>query len=120
LHKIFDFTSAGKFKVICFQLEVLSYVYVPQVYEHFQHMTIPTEIYASNWFLTLFSNDLPFDLTPCVIDIFLLEGNKGLLRIALGLLSFLQEDLLRMKSYDDLMVFMSHPSAREEIFRRVD
>ena len=27
--KIFDFSSSGKFRVLCFQLEVLSYVYVP-------------------------------------------------------------------------------------------
>jgi hypothetical protein len=59
-------------------------------------------------------------VTPAVIDIYLLEGTKGLLRIALGMLSFLQEDLLRMKSYDELMVFMSHSSTREEIFKRID
>jgi len=58
-------------------------------------------------------------VTPAVIDIYLLEGKKGLLRIALGLLSFLEDEILRMK-YDDLMVFMSHPSAREEIFKKVD
>jgi hypothetical protein len=52
-------------------------------------MSIPTDIYASNWFITLFSSDLPFDVTPAVIDVYLLEGSKGLLRIALGLLSFL-------------------------------
>jgi hypothetical protein len=83
-------------------------------------MTIPTDIYASNWFITLFCNDLPFDMTPSIIDVYLLEGNKGLLRVALGLLSLLQEDLLEMTAYEDLMVFMSHPSAREEIFKRVD
>jgi hypothetical protein len=59
-------------------------------------------------------------VTPAVIDVYLLEGTKGLLRIALGMLSFLQEDLLRMKSYDELMVFMSHSSTREEIFRKID
>lgn len=83
-------------------------------------MSIPTDIYASNWFITLFSSDLPFDVTPAVIDVFLLEGTKGLLRIALGLLCFLQEDLLKMKGYDELMEFMSHSSAREEIFKRID
>ena len=33
--KVFDFTNAGKFKTLCFQLDVLSYVYVPAVFEHF-------------------------------------------------------------------------------------
>ena len=59
-------------------------------------------------------------MTPSIIDVYLLEGNKGLLRIALGLLWFIQDELLEMKSYDDLMVFMSHSSAREEIFKKID
>jgi len=59
-------------------------------------------------------------VTPAVIDVYFLEGTKGLLRIALGMLSFLQEELLRMKSYDELMVFMSHSVAREEIFKKID
>ena len=92
---------------------------MPKVFEHFQELAIPTDIYASNWFITLFSNDVPFDMAPAVIDIYLLEGKKGLLRIALGLLSFLEEEVLHMK-YDDLMVFMSHPSSREEFFRKID
>lgn len=33
--KIFDFTHTGMFHVLCFQLEVLSYVYVPKVFEYF-------------------------------------------------------------------------------------
>jgi hypothetical protein len=81
---------------------------------------VPTDIYASNWFITMFSNDLPFDMVPSVIDVYFLEGNKGLLRIALSMLSFLEGDLLAMKTFDELMVFMSNSSAREEIFARLD
>jgi hypothetical protein len=33
--KVFDFSSTGQFKTLCFQLDVLCYVYVPAVFEHF-------------------------------------------------------------------------------------
>ena len=80
---------------------------------------VPTDIYASNWFITMFTNDLPFDMAPSVLDVYLLEGHKGLLRIALSILTFLRSELLSLQ-YDELMVFLSHPNAREAIFRGLD
>ena len=75
-------------------MEVLTQVYLPDLHEHFTKQKIPTDIYASNWFITMFTNDLPFDMAPNVLDVFLLEGHKGLLRIALSILSFLKTELL--------------------------
>ena len=69
---------------------------LPELHEHLVKNKIPTDIYASNWFITLFANDLPFDMAPSVLDVFLLEGHKGLLRIALSILAFLKNDLLRL------------------------
>ena len=68
----------------------------------------------------MFTNDLPFDMAANVLDVFLLEGDKGLLRIALSLLSFFQQELLNLTQYDDLMVFLSHPNAREAVLRQLD
>ena len=67
----------------------------------------------------MFTNDLPFDMAPSVLDVYLLEGHKGLLRIALSLLSFLQSHLLTLQ-YDELMVFLSHPNARLAALRDLD
>ena len=67
----------------------------------------------------MFSNDLPFDMAPSVLDVFLLEGHKGLLRISLSLLVFLEKTLMSL-CYDDLMVFLSHSNAREETFQSLD
>lgn len=80
---------------------------------------MPTDIYASNWFITMFTNDLPFDMAASVLDVYLLEGHKGLLRIALSILSFLKAELVSLP-YDELMVFLSHPNARESSFRELD
>ena len=117
--KVFNFLSGGTFRILCFQLEVLTQVYLPDLHEHLRKQKIPTDIYASNWFITMFTNDLPFDMAPSVLDVFLLEGHKGLLRIALSILSFLKTELLSLQ-YDELMVFLSHPNTREATFRGLD
>ena len=67
----------------------------------------------------MFTNDLPFYMAPSVLDVYLLEGNKGLLRIALSLLSFLKSEILGLQ-FDELMVFLSHPNARENMFKGLD
>ena len=117
---VFDFEARGTFRRLCFQLDVLTQVYLPELHAHLSKHKVPTDIYASNWFLTMFTNDLPFDMAANVLDVYLLEGDKGLLRIALSLLSFLQAELLSLQQYDELMVFLSHPHARESILKELD
>lgn len=47
------------------------FMYLPDVYSIFKRKKIPVDLYASNWFATLFSNDLPFDTIPNIIDLYL-------------------------------------------------
>ena len=98
---------------------MLTSVYLPELHEHLSKNRIPTDIYASNWFITMFTNDLPFDMAASVLDVYLLEGHTGLLRIALSILTFLKHELLALQ-YDELMVFLSHPNARPRQFRNLD
>ena len=82
---------------------------------------IPCDLYASNWFLTMFSNDLSFDVTPNVIDLYLEEQVCGLLKMALSLLTFLQSYCdLESLSQDELLELMSSPAKRESIFSTID
>ena len=91
-------------------VEILKTIFDPE---------IPVDIYASNWFITMFAADLPFDMTPSIIDVFLLEGHKGLLRIGLALLSYVEPILLSL-GFDEIMEFLSHASARESHFKNID
>jgi hypothetical protein len=81
--------------------------YLPKLSAHFEKHKIPTDIYAANWFITMFCYDLSIDLVLCILDLFLLEGKKSLIRISLALLSILEEKLLEM-NYEECMVFLSH------------
>lgn len=70
-------------------------------------LKIPTDIYAANWFITMFCYELSLDLVFCILDVFLLEGIKSLFRISLALMKCMEDHLLKM-SYDDIMVYLSH------------
>lgn len=77
-------------------------------------LKIPTDIYAANWFITMFCYELSLDLVFCILDVFLLEGIKSLLRISLALLKCMEPTLLQM-GYDECMVYLSHCQKELEI-----
>jgi hypothetical protein len=81
--------------------------YLPDLSDHMKKLKIPTDIYAANWFITMFCYELSLDLVFCIIDVFLLEGIKSLLRISLALLDFMKDQLLKM-NFDECMVYLSH------------
>ena len=81
--------------------------YLPLLSEHFKKLRIPTDIYAANWFITMFCYELSLDLVFCILDVFLLDGIKSLLRVSLALLKFMEPILLDM-NFDECMVYLSH------------
>jgi len=54
-------------------------VYIPDLAAHFKRLKIPTNIFATSWFITMFCYELSMDLVFCILDVFLLEGIKSLL-----------------------------------------
>lgn len=104
---ILDLRKGGRFQVLCYQLEILMQNYLPALSHHLKTLKIPTDIYAANWFITMFCYELSLDLVFCILDVFLLEGIKSLLRISLALLKCMEKKLLGMQ-YDECMEYLSH------------
>jgi hypothetical protein len=52
-------------------------------------------MFATSWFLTIFSQEVPIQLTLRIWDIFFIEGKKVLYRIALAILKINEKDLLQ-------------------------
>ena len=52
-------------------------------------------MYASQWFMTIFSVNIPFESTIRIWDIFLVEGKKILFRIALAIFKLNQQAMLK-------------------------
>ena len=79
-----------------YQLEALIQEYLPELHEHFADLNIETHMYASQWFLTLYTAKFPLYMVYRIIDLFLNDGLIVLFTIGLALLKASQRDLLML------------------------
>ncbi|XP_077987188.1 rab GTPase-activating protein 1-like [Glandiceps talaboti] len=66
------------------------------LYFHFSDINVEAHMYASQWFLTLFTAKFPLFMVFHIIDIFLSEGVNTLFNVALALLKTSKRDLLAL------------------------
>lgn len=57
-----------------YQLNRLMKDQLPKLFEHFEQNGIETHMFASQWFLTLFTARFPLYLVFHILDVFLLDG----------------------------------------------
>jgi hypothetical protein len=63
------------------------------VFNSLQEKNCKTFMFATQWFLTIFSVSFPLALTCRIWDVFFSEGPKIFYRIFLGMMRLLQKDL---------------------------
>eukprot|EP00929_Paragymnodinium_shiwhaense_P068184 TRINITY_DN34266_c0_g1_i2.p1 TRINITY_DN34266_c0_g1~~TRINITY_DN34266_c0_g1_i2.p1 ORF type:complete len:343 (+),score=74.70 TRINITY_DN34266_c0_g1_i2:418-1446(+) len=114
-------------------LESLIKEYLPLLYMHLSERGIDLSPIAMNWFLCLFANTLPPDLSHRVLDCLIHEGPKVLLRTSLAVLRIREKELLEAvdasvvdayvllrspfgASADDAHLKGLAPAAREDLF----
>ncbi|GAV06728.1 hypothetical protein RvY_16668 [Ramazzottius varieornatus] len=78
-----------------YQLECLLQEMLPDLYIHFQSQSFHTSTYASSWFLTLFSTNLPMEGARRVMDVFISEGLDAIFRIAIAILQYFRAQLIQ-------------------------
>jgi len=78
----------------------------PDLNEHFEHEGITVEIFANQWFLTLYSHNFPLSYVLRIWDLFFCEGIDFIVTMALAIFS-LQQDKLAKLSYMETMTFLS-------------
>ncbi|XP_059513918.1 rab GTPase-activating protein 1 isoform X2 [Myotis daubentonii] len=59
-----------------YQLERLMQEYIPDLYNHFLDISLEAHMYASQWFLTLFTAKFPLYMVFHIIDLLLCETSK--------------------------------------------
>eukprot|EP01104_Vermistella_antarctica_P009152 TRINITY_DN2332_c1_g2_i1.p1 TRINITY_DN2332_c1_g2~~TRINITY_DN2332_c1_g2_i1.p1 ORF type:complete len:552 (+),score=153.89 TRINITY_DN2332_c1_g2_i1:307-1962(+) len=69
---------------------------LPRVAQHFKNEMIPTSMYATQWYNSLFTCSLPFSTVVRLWDIFFAEGLHMAFRIALAILKLNQADLIKL------------------------
>lgn len=59
---------------------------VPDLYNHLLDMQLEAHMYASQWFLTLYTAKFPLYLVYSILDLFLCNGINTIFNIAVALL----------------------------------
>uniref|UniRef100_A0A8C4QH45 Rab GTPase-activating protein 1 n=1 Tax=Eptatretus burgeri TaxID=7764 RepID=A0A8C4QH45_EPTBU len=76
-------------------LERLVQDLIPDLSAHFTSINLEAHMYASQWFLTLFTAKFPLYMVFHIMDLLLCEGLNVLFSVALALLKTSKEDLLQ-------------------------
>ncbi|KAJ8775174.1 hypothetical protein K2173_020178 [Erythroxylum novogranatense] len=79
-----------------FQFDLLVKEHLPKLADHFTREMIIPSMYASQWFITVFTYSFPFHLAIRIWDLFLYEGVKILFKVGLALLKYCQDDLVKL------------------------
>lgn len=88
--------SMAELGVCMYQLENLVLEQFPDLHIHFQSQQFQTSMYASRWFLTLFTTSLNLQISCHVMDVFLSEGMEFIFKVALAMLAIGKESLLSL------------------------
>ncbi|XP_068632503.1 ecotropic viral integration site 5 ortholog isoform X2 [Battus philenor] len=106
--------SMAELGLCMFQLENLVQELLPDLHVHFQSQGFSTTIYASSWFLTLFTTTLTLPLACRIMDVFLSEGIEIVFKVALALLTLGKDDLLSLDMESILMYIQKELPTKAE------
>ncbi|GFY31270.1 ecotropic viral integration site 5 ortholog [Trichonephila clavipes] len=106
--------SMAELGLCMYQLECIVQEQIPELHMHFQAQSFHTSMYASSWFLTLFTSSLSLHLACRVMDLFLSEGMEMIFRIGIAILQYCKEDLLQHDMEGMLRYFQKEMPAKCE------
>ena len=75
---------------------------LPELFEHFQENEILPEHYLLEWFMTLYTRNIYFDLALRIWDIYMIEGIVALYKTAIVIFSLHEKEYLQME-FSDIM-----------------
>lgn len=97
-----------------YQLESLVQEQIPELHVHFQSQGFQTSMYASSWFLTLYTTALNLPVSCRIMDIFLSEGMEFIFKVALALLTLGKDIVLSLDMEAMLKYFQKELPVRIE------
>ncbi|KAK2584004.1 hypothetical protein KPH14_006462 [Odynerus spinipes] len=106
--------SMAELGVCMYQLEHLVADTHPELHAHFTAQGFHTSMYASSWFLTLFTTALGLPLACRIFDVFLSEGMEIIFKVALAMLHLGKEDLLSLDMEGMLKFFQKQLPSKAE------
>jgi len=93
-------------------LEFYTYVFyqvleeeLPEVHEHIKQQGVPDPLWLYKWFLTIFVYSFPPKYVIQVWDYIMVHGLFAAIQIAIGIVKFLQKDLMQLDCFGFDMLF---------------
>ena len=118
LVQIYDLESQ-KFKQLTFQTEMLLFEQLPSLAEHLiVDLGLDLQMYTVRWFLSLFFIDLPFEYAQSVLDLFLIDQFKVLIKVSLAIFSVLACQLSRANDQEEVHTILLN-IAHEDGFKQM-
>ena len=93
---------------------------LPDIYNILTKNEIYPTIYASSWYLTIFTNILSFENVLRIMDCLFYEGIKIIHRISLGILALNRDAILKSRVVSDVMGALKNMTEKiniEELFK---
>ncbi|CAH6720910.1 probable GTPase-activating protein Gyl1p [[Candida] jaroonii] len=106
LRSFFDNEMKG-LHLMLYKFDRLLQLTRPNLFNHLINQGIKSSMYASQWFLTLFSYKFPIDIVYRIFDHFIFEGLDFLLKISINLMILNEHNLMNLK-FDKLLGFLQN------------
>lgn len=87
-----------------YQLQRLLQDNLPNLNTFFNDIGIETHMYASQWFLTMFTAKFPLQMVFYIVDLFLFEGIDTIFHISFALLNDSESDLMQL-DFDGVLTY---------------
>jgi hypothetical protein len=83
--------------IVClYCLDRLIEFFLPKLFSHFKEVKITPILFATPWFVTLYSYTFPSEFTTVIWTIFLHSGKVFLFRVAMAILKLAETNLLHL------------------------
>ncbi|KAF0291004.1 TBC1 domain family member 1 [Amphibalanus amphitrite] len=107
-----------------YQFSRLVHDHHSDLYAHLEKYEVSPMLYATPWFLTLFSSQYPIGFSARVFDLILLLGLEAVFKVSLALLDIHQEQLKNLTGMEDIMEYIKTEMPRlsqtsaQQVFRK--
>lgn len=115
-----------RMKKYFFVFERLIFIFMPELFYYLKTQSVSVTYYISPWFITLFTNAFQYiepDQTPeifvWILDLFILDGWKAIIKIGLCLMKHYEKKLLNLK-YEELLYFLVNDILKYDFFQTYD
>lgn len=85
-------------KLYTFQFCIMLEKLFPEVHRHFVRENVTPELYVTKWFLTVFTQPLPFAVATRLWDLIVCDGLQALVHLALASVKLLRRRLVRQST----------------------